>query len=120
MLSRRVCLDSAFLTRARSRAVSAKCCSKAVTAASAGDDQLRTRSLPWRRFSISRRRWRKRLDQRLAPLAAGEEVVFQVGVALHHPDVAEHLVEHPRRAAGDALGAQLVEQRPVFPRRAAE
>ena len=52
-------------------------------------------------------------DQRFTALAVGQQIVFQIGVALHDPDVAEHLVEHPRRAAGDALAAQFVEDRPV-------
>ena len=55
----------------------------------------------------------QRVDQRRAPLAIVEQVVFQIGVALDDPDVAQHLVEHARRAAGDALGAQFVEDRPV-------
>ncbi|EXI71388.1 MAG: hypothetical protein AW07_03720 [Candidatus Accumulibacter sp. SK-11] len=54
----------------------------------------------------------QRLDQRIAARAIGEQIVLEVGVALHHPDVAEHLVEHPCRPAGDSLGAQLVEQCP--------
>ena len=44
-------------------------------------------------------------DQRIAALAVGQQVVFQIRIALHDPDVAEHLVEHPRRTAGDALAA---------------
>jgi hypothetical protein len=54
----------------------------------------------------------ERADERVAALARGEEVVFQVGVATYHPDVAEDLVQHPRRAAGDTFGAELVEHRP--------
>jgi hypothetical protein len=53
------------------------------------------------------------IDQRIAPLAVVEQVIFQVGVALHDPDVAQHLVEHARRPAGDALAAQFVEHCPV-------
>ncbi len=52
-------------------------------------------------------------DQRVTALTVVEQVVFQVRVALDHPDVAQHLVEHPRRTAGDALAAQFVEDRPV-------
>ena len=54
----------------------------------------------------------QRRNQRIAPLAVGEQVVLQIRVALHDPDVAQHLVQHARRAAGDALGAQRVEHRP--------
>ena len=54
----------------------------------------------------------QRADQRLAPLAVGEQVVFQIGIAPHDPDVAQHLVEHARRTAGDALAAQFVEHPP--------
>jgi hypothetical protein len=42
-------------------------------------------------------------NQRFAPLAVVEQVIFEVGVALDDPDVAQHLVEHARRTAGDAL-----------------
>jgi len=56
----------------------------------------------------------QRRDQRVAPLTVGEQVVFQIRVALHHPDVAQHLVKHPRRPPGDALAAQFVEDRPVL------
>jgi hypothetical protein len=52
------------------------------------------------------------LDQRFAPFAVAQQVVFQVGIAPHHPDVAQHLVKHARRAAGDALRAQLGQRRP--------
>ena len=46
-----------------------------------------------------------------APLRVVEQVVLQVRIARHDPDVAEHLEQHPRRAAGAPLGAQRVEQR---------
>jgi len=52
------------------------------------------------------------VDQLLAALRVVEQVVLQVGVAAHHPDVAEHLVQHARRAPGLARAAQLVEQLP--------
>jgi hypothetical protein len=42
-------------------------------------------------------------NQCFAPFAVIEQVIFQVGVALDDPDVAQHLVEHARRTAGDAL-----------------
>ena len=36
------------------------------------------------------------LDQQLAPLGVVQQVVLQVGIALHHPDIAQHFVEHAR------------------------
>jgi len=54
----------------------------------------------------------QRVDQQLAPLRVVDQVVFEVGVALHDPDVAQHLVEHPGGAAGAALATQAVEQFP--------
>ena len=52
------------------------------------------------------------LDQQRAPLRVVEQVVFEIGVALHDPDVAQHLVQHARRAAGAALVAQPRQQLP--------
>ena len=40
------------------------------------------------------------------------EVIFKIGVALDHPDVPEHLVEHPSRAAGDPFTAQFLNHIP--------
>ena len=54
----------------------------------------------------------QRLDQLGAPARVVEQVVLQVGVALDDPDVAEHLVQHARRAAGAALAAQEAEHLP--------
>ena len=53
------------------------------------------------------------IDQCVAAFLVVEQVVFQIRVALNHPDVAQHLVEHARRAAGNAFAAQFVEHRPV-------
>ena len=52
------------------------------------------------------------LDQQAPALRVVEQVVLQVGVALHHPDVAEHLVQHPGGAARLALLAEPVQQFP--------
>ena len=52
------------------------------------------------------------LDELGAALRIVDQVVLQEGIAIHHPDVAQHLVQHARRAAGAPLGAQLVEQLP--------
>ena len=48
-------------------------------------------------------------DQLPAPFRVVQQILLQVGVALHHPDVAEHFVEHARRpiailTAGFGLG----------------
>ena len=56
----------------------------------------------------------QRVDQRGAPFRVLEQVVLEVGVPRDDPDVAEHLVEHPRRAAGAALRAQREERLPRF------
>ena len=56
----------------------------------------------------------QRLHQRLAPLAIAQQVVFEIGVAPHHPDIAQHFVEHARRAPGDTLAAQFRQRRPGF------
>jgi hypothetical protein len=55
----------------------------------------------------------ERIDQLAAAARVVEQVVDEVGVALDHPDVAEHFVEHARRPAGAALGAQGLEQFPA-------
>jgi hypothetical protein len=52
------------------------------------------------------------LDQLGAPLRVVQHVVLQIRVAAHHPDVAQHLVQHARRAAGLARAAQFVQQPP--------
>jgi hypothetical protein len=54
----------------------------------------------------------QRVDQHLPALGVLQQVVFQVGVALHHPDVAQHLVQHAGGAAGAAFLPQLVEDGP--------
>ena len=51
-------------------------------------------------------------DQQFAARGVVQQVVLQIGVALDHPDVAQHFVEHAGRAAGAALLAQLVQQLP--------
>ena len=56
----------------------------------------------------------QRVDQQLAPARIVEQVLLEVRVAVHHPDVAQHLVEHARRTPGAALGAQVVEQLPAL------
>ena len=51
-------------------------------------------------------------DQKIASLGVVEQVILQIGVALHHPDVAQHFIEHAGGAAGASLLAQLFEQFP--------
>jgi hypothetical protein len=51
-------------------------------------------------------------DQLGAALRVVQHVVLQVRIAAHHPDVAQHLVQHARRAPGLAGAAQFVEQLP--------
>jgi hypothetical protein len=67
---------------------------------------------PCARFSISPQAVVQRIDQQRPALRVVEQVVLEVGIALHDPDVAQHLVEHPRRASGATLAAQLVQQVP--------
>ena len=82
-----------------------------------GADLFRIRAvLAAARFNLAQP-MTERLDQRVQPFRIVEHVILQVGVALHHPDVAEHLIEHARRASGAALAAQLVE---LLPNRRAE
>ena len=54
----------------------------------------------------------QRGDQLAAALRVVEQVVLQIRIALHHPDVTQHLVEHARRAAGTAFFAQMGQQFP--------
>ncbi len=52
------------------------------------------------------------VHQHGAAFGVVEQVVFQIGIAPHHPDVAQHLEQHARRAAGLAFAAQGVEHVP--------
>ncbi len=54
----------------------------------------------------------QRIDEELLPRRVVEQVVLQIGIALDDPDVAQHLEQHPRRAARAPLAAQLLQQRP--------
>ena len=54
----------------------------------------------------------QRLDQHLAPPGIVEQVVFQIRIASHYPDVAQHLEQHACRASGLAAAAQGVEDVP--------
>ena len=56
----------------------------------------------------------QRINQRLPTLRVGNEVIFNVGIARHHPDIPQHLVQHPRRTAGAALVAQVEQRLPGF------
>ena len=71
-----------------------------------------------RRFSTSPSRWCSASISSGAGASGCRAGRPEVGVALHDPDVAQHLVQHARRAAGAALVAQPVQQRPRRARRA--
>jgi hypothetical protein len=45
------------------------------------------------------------VDQFLAALRVVQHVVLQVRIAAHHPDIAQHLVQHAGRTAGLARAA---------------
>ncbi|KAG0921231.1 hypothetical protein G6F31_020411 [Rhizopus arrhizus] len=61
------------------------------------------------------------VDELLAALGIVQQVVLQVRVAAHDPDVAEHFVQHPGGAAGTAFSAQVAEQAPgVFAQQPAD
>ena len=54
------------------------------------------------------------INQCLAALLVGQQVILQIGVARDHPEVAQHLEQHARGAAGLAFVAQLVQHIPDF------
>ncbi len=54
----------------------------------------------------------KRVDQHLAALGIVQQVVLQIGITPHDPDIAEYLIQHTGRTAGAAFCAQLVERLP--------
>ena len=60
-----------------------------------------------RRLSISRSRWRSAPISSAAALRIVQQVVLQIGIALDDPDVAQDFEQHPRRASGATLAAQL-------------
>ena len=102
----------------RRSAISRKLASKAATARAAAWSSSPTRAS--RSGSASGVRRLPHLGQAVvqgfhqqaAALGVVQQVVLQVGIALHHPDVAQHLVEHAGRAAGAALLAQPVQHLP--------
>ena len=51
----------------------------------------------------------QRFHQQLAAFGVVQQVVLQIGVALHHPDVTQHFIQHAGRAACAALATQLVQ-----------
>src|SRR5690606_11528992 len=54
----------------------------------------------------------ERLDEQAATFGIVDQIVLQIRIALHDPDVAEHFEEHPCRPARAAFGPQLVEHLP--------
>ena len=58
-----------------------------------------------------------RVHQGRQPLWVVQQIVDQIGIAVHHPDIAQDLEQHAGGAAGLAFGAQLLQQ---FPHRRAQ
>ena len=54
----------------------------------------------------------QRLDQHASTIGVVQQVVLQIRIALHHPDVAQHFVEHACRSAGTTLLPQTQQQLP--------
>ena len=54
------------------------------------------------------------LDQRLPAFGVREQIILQVRVALHGPDVSEDLVEHLGRTACLSLPSELIDQDPAL------
>ena len=52
------------------------------------------------------------LDEQPATPRVLDEIVLQVRIALHDPDVAEHFVQHARRTPSATLAAQLIQDAP--------
>ena len=57
------------------------------------------------------------IHQQLAPLGVVQQVVLQIRVALHHPDVTQHFVEHAGRTSGTSFTPQGFQN---LPRRVAQ
>ena len=55
-----------------------------------------------------------RVCQRVAALGIVEHVFLQVGVALHHPDIAKHLIEHARATPGFPFTTQFKQNVPCI------
>ena len=54
----------------------------------------------------------QRIDQHAASLGVVQQIVLQIGVALYHPDVAQHFIQHARRASSAAFFTQFVQHLP--------
>ena len=54
----------------------------------------------------------QRLDEQASTLRVIDEVVLKIGITLHDPDIAEHLVQHARRASRTTFLTQFVQQLP--------
>ena len=55
---------------------------------------------------------KQRIDHRLAAGRVVEQVILQIRIATHDPDIAEHFVQHARGTTGLAQAAQLGDQVP--------
>ena len=53
-----------------------------------------------------------RPDERIQAFFARQQVVLDIGITVHHPQITEHLEQHARRPPGHPGGAQSVEQVP--------
>jgi hypothetical protein len=54
----------------------------------------------------------QRIDQHTAAFGVIEQIVLQIGVALHHPNITQHLVQHACGTPRAALGAQTLQSLP--------
>jgi len=52
------------------------------------------------------------INQCTTALWVGQQVILQVGIALHHPHIAEYFVEHAGRAPRAPLLTQLIQNSP--------
>jgi len=50
--------------------------------------------------------------QHAPPFGVGEQIVFEIGIAPHHPHIAQHLEQHACRTPGLALATQCVQHLP--------
>ena len=49
-----------------------------------------------------------------ATLGVVEQIVLQIGITLHDPDIAQHLVQHARRSARSTFRTELVDDLPAL------
>ena len=105
-------VGQAFLDFPAQLGGSFKACFETVDRSAAGGDQRFDPRIAGAALFHFRQAVTHGFDQQLEPRAVFQQVVFQVGVALDDPDVAQHLEQHARGAAGTALGPQFVQGLP--------